>query len=514
MATRPVMSLRQGLRQPQWLCRGAFAAPQRFKSAMPDAAPATETSDLPPGFRSSGHIEMKTAVPGPISVATIASIGKTNPIGSFLAVVDYEKSFGNYLVCADGNTMLDCVGQIGSLPLGYNHPALMAKMASPEGISASINRPTLGMLPPVGWDDRVMNGLMSVAPAGQTNVVTMGCGSTANENAYKAATITYMRNKRDGVAITDEEMQSAIKNELPGCPKLSIMSFHGAFHGRTLGCLATTHSKPDHKIDVPTFDWPIASFPAAKFPLADHVEENMAEVERCLAEVETLIAEYAASCPVAAVIIEPIQGEGGDNHALPEFFHGLRAITKEHGVAFIVDEVQTGGGPSGKIWAHEHWNLVDPPDIVVFAKKLQIAGYYHTDAFKPTMPYQIFNTWMGDPAKLLQTEVYVDMLEQDALLDNVTAAGDVLISGLQSIAQDFPEDVLNVRGVGTFCSITLSSPKLRDTLLAQCRSRGLLISGCGPASVRFRPCLYFNGDHAHEACSILGEAVGAAKAAL
>lgn len=458
---------------------------------------------------------MKTAsVPGPIGKEIVASISEHNDIGSYLTAVDYESSFGNYLVDADGNIMLDCVGQIGSLPLGYNHPALYAKMASPEGIAASINRPNLGVLPPKDWDNRMKDGLMSLAPPGLTNVVTMLCGSTSNENAFKAATITYMRNKRAGAPITEEELQSSVMNSEPGCPKLSIMSFKGGFHGRTFGALAATHSKPDHKIDVPTFDWPIAPFPQCKFPLADenNRDENMAEVSRCLQAVTELIGEYQAKSPVAAVVVEPIQGEGGDNHAPAEFFRGLRAITREHGIAMIVDEVQSGGGPTGKVWAHEHWQLEHPPDIVTFAKKLQIAGYFHTDAFKPTMPFQIFNTWMGDPAKMMQAEVLAEQMAEDQLLDVVKEAGEALLGGLHRLAGAFPGDVLNVRGVGTFCAFTLSSPALRDALISHSRNRGLLISGCGPASIRFRPSLYFNEDHVTEACTVLTEAMGAATA--
>lgn len=112
-------------------------------------------------------------------------------------------------------------------------------------------------------------------------------------------------------------------NMPPGAPQLSILSFSGAFHGRTLGALSTTHSKYIHKIDIPSFDWPIASFPIYKYPLAEHVQENKAEDARCLAEVEDLIQQYEKkNNPVAGVIVEPIQSEGGDNEASPEFFQG------------------------------------------------------------------------------------------------------------------------------------------------------------------------------------------------
>lgn len=119
-----------------------------------------------------------------------------------------------------------------------------------------------------------------------------------------------------------------------------MLSFKGAFHGRTLGTLATTHSKYIHKIDIPSFDWPIASFPQYKYPLEENVRENQAEDARCLAEVEELIVDYNKRQKyVAGLIVEPIQSEGGDNEASPEFFQQLRKITKKHGVAMLIDEV-------------------------------------------------------------------------------------------------------------------------------------------------------------------------------
>lgn len=110
-----------------------------------------------------------------------------------------------------------------------------------------------------------------------------------------------------------------------------MIYYLGAFHGRTLGSLSTTHSKYIHKIDVPAFDWPIASFPQYKYPLEENVRDNRAEDERCLAEIEDLIVKYGKEkkIPVAGVIIEPIQAEGGDNHGSSEFFQKLRQLTKK-----------------------------------------------------------------------------------------------------------------------------------------------------------------------------------------
>lgn len=162
-------------------------------------------------------------------------------------------------------------------------------------------------------------------------VQTMACGSCANENAYKVMFIWYNTKRRNGKVPSQEELDQCVMNQGPSCPDLSLLSFKGAFHGRTFGTLATTHSKPVHKMDVPTLDWPVASFPRYKYPLEENVEYNKKQDESCLKEVADLM-EYFKNVkkrPVAGVVVEPIQSEGGDNHASPYFFQNLQRITKE-----------------------------------------------------------------------------------------------------------------------------------------------------------------------------------------
>lgn len=179
------------------------------------------------------------------------------------------------------------------------------------------------------------------------------CGSCSNENAFKNMFIAYRKHQRgENIDFSDVENQSCMINQPPGSPKLAILSFHGGFHGRTLGSLSTTHSKAIHKLDIPAFDWPIASFPQYKYPLEENKRENATEDRKCLAEVEELIEKWKRKgCNVAGIIVEPIQSEGGDNEASPEFFQELQRIAKKNGIGLLMDEVQTGGGPSGKCGA-------------------------------------------------------------------------------------------------------------------------------------------------------------------
>lgn len=263
-------------------------------------------------------------------------------------------------------------------------------------------------------------------------------------------------------------------NAAPGSPNLSILSFQGAFHGRTLGVLSTTHSKYIHKIDIPAFDWPIAPFPKYKYPLEENVRENQAEDDRCLAEVEDLIVKYnKKGINVAGIVSEPIQSEGGDNEASPEFFQRLQRIGKKHGAALLIDEVQTGGGPTGKMWCHEHFNLDSSPDIVTFSKKMQLGGYFHSDSFKPSQPYRVFNTWMGDPGKLILLETILKVMKRDALLDNVNRVGEKLKKGLFQAQNDYPALLNSARGRGTFLAINCTDAQLRDDIVNRLKQKGL-----------------------------------------
>lgn len=285
----------------------------------------------------------------------------------------------------------------------------------------------------------------------------------------------YRRVQRgENVEFTQNEMESCMINQAPGAPKLSILSFKGAFHGRTLGALSTTHSKYIHKIDVPSFDWPISSFPQYKYPLENNLRENQAEDDRCLAETEDLIVAYAKkNIPVAGIIVEPIQSEGGDNEASPAFFQRLQKIAQKHGASLLIDEVQTGGGPTGKMWCHEHFDLPTSPDVVTFSKKMQLGGYYHSNDLRPPQAYRVFNTWMGDPGKLVLLEVVLNVIKRDGLLKNVTKVGAKLKSGLFEAQNEFPHLLNSTRGRGTFLAINCKDGKLRDNVVGRLKAKGL-----------------------------------------
>merc|ERR1711963_1363118 len=196
------------------------------------------------------------------------------------------------------------------------------------------------------------------------------------------------------------------------------------------------------------------------YPLEENVRENEAEDARCLARVEEILAQSTAEGqPVAGVISEPIQAEGGDNHGSPAFFRGLAEICKNHDISLMMDEVQTWGGASGKMWCHEHFGI--EADVVSFSKKMLSGGIYHNLEHRPPHPGRILNTWVGDPHKIIMLEQVVNTIQEESLLNLVTESGMTIMSGLEDLQSQYPALLSRASGRGTICAVDVNNVEVR-----------------------------------------------------
>jgi len=440
---------------------------------------------------------IKTEIPGPRSLQLLKELDDIQHTHTIQFFVDYEKSYGNYIVDADDNHILDLYTQIASTPLGYNHPKLVEAFKKKSNMAHFINRPALGNLPPKDWGNKLKNTLIDIAPYGLKNVQTMACGTCSNEQAFKAAFMAYMRKQRKGKPYTEEDFSSCVDNQEPGSPPLTVLSFDGAFHGRTMAVLTCSHSKWQHKLDFPVADWPIAPFPKLKYPLSMNEEHNKTEEANSLEQVKNKILEYnSKGKPVAAIVVEPIQCEGGDRYASPDFFQKLQKICKELGSYLIIDEVQSGGGGTGLWWWSESFNLPEPPDALVFSKKALTGGFYHTDELRPQEGGRIFNTWMGDPSRLLLLEYVVNVVKENNLLEKIKDVGRHMVEGLENLQDRYPDQISAARGHGSLIAIDINTPQLRDQFITDFKRKGIHLGGCGYSTLRLRTALIFENSHA------------------
>lgn len=436
------------------------------------------------------------SIPGPKGKSAIASLGEVFDNRCAYFVADYEKSVGNYIVDVDGNVLLDAYAQIASIPLGYNNPKLIEVAKSDKMTRAIVNRPALGNFPGADFE-QMQRDLLKHAPKGQTHVWNGLSGADANELAFKAVFFNYQSKKRGfDKPFTKEEEVSCMENMAPGNPEIAILSFKKAFHGRLFASGSVTRSKPVHKMDMPSFAWPTAEFPAYKYPLEENEEANMAEDARCLAIVEDRLQNW--KCPIAGVIVEPVQSEGGDNHASAAFFQGLRDLTLKYGAKLIIDEVQAGCGATGIMWDHERYNITPPPDLVTFSKKMQSAGYwFHDPELIPNQPYRQFNTWCGDPKGVILAAAICDEVVDNNLLEPLRETGDYFYSKLESIQKQYPKLISNLRGKGKACFLAFDMPSgsLRADFLGKMKLAGVNVGGCADVGVRLRPGLTFEKKH-------------------
>lgn len=196
------------------------------------------------------------------------------------------------------------------------------------------------------------------------------------------------------------------------------------------------------------------------------------------------------------MVTEPIQSEGGDNLATPYFFQNLQRIAKEKNIIFIMDEVQTGLCATGKLWAHEYFDLPSPPDMMTFAKKMQSGGYYYKDELRVDLAYRVFNTWLGDPVRILYLEAIIEQIKKDNLIELNRNVGEYMLNVLKAYCSEYPDLINSARGLGTFQAFNGVTPEVRDKIISKLKNQGVLIGASGNSSIRLRPALTFTKKHA------------------
>jgi 4-aminobutyrate aminotransferase/(S)-3-amino-2-methylpropionate transaminase len=447
-----------------------------------------------------------TEIPGPNARSEMAR-GTFDMQHRYRAVVmDDLASTGVWLHDVDGNVFLDLFANFALGALGYNHPALLETARSPAFVAAAVNPSSTPFVTSPSWFD-FLEGVARFAPRGMSRIFCVDGGGEGVESALKVAFIRHGERRRaaagrprNPLELGPEEQCAIMDNA--GTDAV-VVSFSGAFHGRGLGPMSATHSKLIHKADLPSFDWPTAIFPANRFPLDQHAEENARAEAESLAGLEQLLERYAGR--VAAVLVEPVQSEGGDRHASPAFFRGVQALAQKAGAAFILDEVQTGMGMSGTYWAHEQLDLPTPPDMVCFGKKMQMGGFFAAPDYDVGQFGRMYQTRNGDRARALLGLTTLRTIESEGLLANVRETGAHFLARLEELAARFPTLVSEPRGRGFLLAFDLTTTALRDDFNARALRRGVFTSYTGSRSVRIRPHLITTRAHVDEAMAVLFE---------
>ena len=426
-----------------------------------------------------------------------ATIGKHMLADGMDQVIDLKKSHGSWLVDArDGKPYLDLFSMFASMPVGYNHPTLLENR---ERIAAAaLNKITNSDI----YSTQMAEFVDTVGRIAQPDYLPYSFyvegGALGVENALKTA---FDWKVRKNLAAGKEEKGS------------KVIHFTECFHGRTGYTMSLTDSPDPRKtLYFPQFDWPRIDNPKLHFPLTDESLEQVLKAEAtAINQIKSAVAENPDE--IAALIIEPIQGEGGDNHFRGEFLQELRALADEHEFMLIYDEVQTGVGVTGKMWAHQLFNSSARPDIIAFGKKMQICGIFageRVDEVENNVFHEssrLNSTWGGNVVDMVRITLYMEIIAAEDLVNQAATNGDYLVAKLHDIQADFDGLVSNVRGRGLFAAFDLPDGTARDNLADLIIAEGALILGSGKKTIRFRPHLNITREEIDLADDIIRRAI-------
>ena len=414
-------------------------------------------------------------------------------VDGFHLVIDLERSYGTTMVGAlEGKEYIDCYTYFATLPIGHNHPGLNDPEFQQTLLRAAVANPANSDVYSREFASFVRTFREIAVPDEYRYMFFVAGGALAVENAMKAA-FDWKSRKNEAMGIEG------------GGDK--ILHFREAFHGRSGYTLSVTNTDPTKTARFPKFDWPRVSNPKLSFPVD---EAAVAEAEEAsLAEIDR--AFDADPHGIAAILIEPIQGEGGDNHFRPEFLQALRRIADERDALLIFDEVQTGLGTTGEMWAFQALGVT--PDLVAFGKKTQVCGIMSTGRIDEVeknvfhVSSRINSTWGGNLVDMVRCARYLEIIRDEDLVANAARVGAYFRDRLVELEDEFPALVDNVRGRGLFLAFDLPDGATRDQVRTRCWDDGLATLNCGPRSLRFRPALVFSESDVDRSLVILREAL-------
>lgn len=411
-------------------------------------------------------------------------------------VMDLQKSQGPYFYDGRRNKYyLDMFSFVASNPLGMNHP----KMNNPEFIkhlgTIALSKPSNSDIYYAELAEFVDYFFKTAVPPYFKHVFFIEGGGLAIENALKVA--------------FDWKVKKNLKKGYDREVGQQIIHFKQAFHGRTGYTMSLTNTDPTKTAMYPKFPWPRITNPKVKFPLNENNLDEVIKLEnQAVAEIKQALKDNKDD--VAALIIEPIQGEGGDNHFRKEFFEQLRVLCNENEMLFIMDEVQTGIAMTGKWWAHQHYTQ---PDIIAFGKKTQVCGILVSDRVDEIednvfrTPSRINSTWGGNIVDMVRFKKYLEIMVEDDLVKNAEVVGEHLLNRITVLSQNHPGIISNPRGKGLFCAMDVPDAKIRSTLLGKIFDKGVIMLPSGQNSIRFRPPLIITKELIDETIEIVEKSI-------
>jgi 4-aminobutyrate aminotransferase / (S)-3-amino-2-methylpropionate transaminase / 5-aminovalerate transaminase len=434
-------------------------------------------------------IELRTAIPGPRSKAILERKERVvaDPLSVFLPVV-VEHAQGATLTDVDGNTFLDFTGGVGCLNVGHSHPAVVA--AAQEQLTR-FSHTDFTIVPYEVYVD-LAERLCALAPVRKpAKAAFFNAGTEAVENAVKFA------------------------RAYTGRP--AVIGFEGGFHGRTLLSLTLTSKTHPYKAGLGPFAPEVYRVPFPNEYRGPTADEALDALERAL------VTQIAAET-VAAIVLEPVQGEGGFVVAPPEFVAGVRRLCDEHGIVLVVDEVQTGFGRTGRMWGIEHYDV--EPDLITIAKSiaagLPLSGVLgKAEIMDAPGDSAVGGTYVGNPVAQAAALAVLDVFEEEGLNDRGAAVGERIRERMHAWQERW-DAIGHVRGLGAMLAIELVRDReskapaadLASRVVEQAAERGLLLlkSGIYGNCIRVLVPLVISDAELDEALDVWEQALEAALA--